>query len=324
MSGETIQQSTVSPTKETTGQTSITANAGAKASEANTTGTTEQKKSFDAQKFATLARREKLALEAERRAKSEVEKSTSLTEKYNKYEQALMDGKKDPLKFIKEHFGYDYQDITAMQLNDGRPTDNMELKSIKSEMEQWKEAQARKDNEFKEAQEKARLDAEQAEQKAQIDSFKTAIPEKLSKLDKVDLVTALLEPHEQSDKIFDIIEQHWLEQEGKKETDPAFVQTMLSVEDAADILEKALTEEFTTKVSKSKKFGDFIKQANAPAAPAQDKKDPKLEVTEQAPPGFAARTLTSEMAASAGNTSMVTAATDNDRMKRALAAMQGK
>jgi hypothetical protein len=309
-----VQQSPVPPINEGSKEKSEEIRAGSEAATPKESGTTNEKKPFDAEKFAALARRQKAQLEAERRAKSEFERNQVLSEKTKSFESELLEGKKNPFEFMKKHFGLTYEDLTEMQLNDGRPTDKMEITSKLSELDQWK-----KDQEELKAKEKEEFEREQSkreseEQEKQITEFKKGIPAKLEKNDKLDLVLALLEPEEQSTEVFNIIEAHWASEEEKIEKDPSYNPTLLSVDEAADILEGILSEKFSKHVTKSKKFGHLLKQEASPTKPAKDQ------------PGFrpsqvnTTKTLTNDTATSP---SLLSPQTERERMARAMSALGG-
>ena len=310
-----VQQQAVSPTKETDSQKSSTTGTGTEtpAAKPSAEGQPNEKKSFDAQKFAAIARREKAALEAERRAKAEFEKSSSLSEKLKSYEDKKAEARKAPFKFLEEELGLTYEDLTQMMLNDGKPTDNMELKDVRSELQKFKDEMAQRVEKEKEEALTSKQREEQEAQQKQIDDFKAGIPEKLAKIEKIDLVNALLDPSEQGEEIFKIIEEHWLGEEDKVSKDPNHNPTMLSVEEAADILEEVLSEQFTSKVSKSKKYGALLQQMKSGTAPKKDTPNKEESM-------FGSKTLTNDTATSP---SLLSPAAEADRMKRALSALGG-
>lgn len=306
-----IQQSTGSTTEENASQKSTTTGAGAQTNPQKTVAEDAgQKKAFDAEKFAALARRQKAQLEAERRAKTEFERNQVLSEKQKLFDTDLMDGKKKPFDFIKKHLGLTYEDLTEMQLNDGHMTEKMELTSKLSELDQWKKDQEELRSKEKEESERAQSQREQEDQKKQIDDFKKGIPSKLEKNEKLDLVLAFLEPEEQSEEIFGIIEAHWASEEEKVEKDSNYQPSLLSVDEAAEILEEALNEKFMKYVPKSKKFGHMLKQASNPAQPAKDKNEPSFTMS---------KTLTNDNVSS--SPSFLSPKNESDRMKRALSAL---
>jgi hypothetical protein len=310
----TTQQPGGSSNQNTDPKSAASPGVGSQAPAANA-GTAGQTKSETAERFAALARQEKSKLDLKRRAEEELNKNKGLSEKLSAYETRRAEAQKDPFKFIQEELGLSYEQLTEMQLNGGKPTTEMEITQKLSKIDKWEEeqklAQQKRDEEAKTYQEQQ----QQAEYEKQVKDFKSAIPDQLAKIEKLDMVTALLEPEEQSEEIFKIIEAHWATEEEKFEKDNSYQQKMMSVEEAAEVLEEILQEKFVKYGSKSKKFGDAIKNALSPAAPKATEK----------PSGFTASkasttTLTNE-ATSSGATSLVSAATDNDRMKRAMAAL---
>lgn len=269
-------------------------------------------KKFDAEKFATATRREKAARDLEGRAKSEWEKSQTAITEAKSYQTEKSEFKKDPLAFIKKHFGMSYEELTEIQLNDGKVPENMELKNRLSELDQWKLDQEAKNSKEKEDAEVAKAKQEEELHQQQVNDFKKSIPDKLKSIEKLDMVN-LLEPEEQSEEVFKIIEAHWADEEEKNAKDPAHTPTLLSVEEAADILEEVLSEQFLTKAGRTKKFGELIRQASNPT-PKKDDKKPESGFQMQT------RTLTNDNGVGS-SPSLLPPATENDRMQRALSAL---
>lgn len=303
----TIQQSGSPDQKENT-QAPNTAATGTQTNPANPGAATAAKK-FDAEKFATAARREKAALDLQNKAKTEFEKSQAAIAEAKAYQAEKLEFRKNPLEFIKKHYGMTYEDLTELQLNDGKPSD---ATALRLEMEQWKAEQLSKEEQQKKAEEERISRQQEEEQTRQINDFKKGIPEKLKSIEKLDMVN-LLEPEEQSEEIFKIIESHWADEEEKQAKDANYQPTLLSVEEAAEVLEDILYEQFVTKAGRTKKFGDMIKNANKP--------NPQPAKKESVESGFReTRTLTNDTGVGS-SPSMLPPATEDDRMKRALSAL---
>lgn len=277
-------------------------------------GATPAAKKFDAEKFASATRREQAARALEGRAKSEWEKSQAAINEAKSYQQEKLEFKKNPIAFLEKHFGMTYEQLTEIQLNGGELPDGMKVSNQLSEIEQWK-----KDQEDRIAKEKEEADSRAAKAQEeltlkQIDEFKKSIPDKIKSIEKLDMVN-LLEPEQLSEEIFKIIETHWASEEEKVEKDANYQPALLSVDEAADILEEVLSEQFMAKAGRTKKFGELIRNASKPANPAPDKKETGFQVTPSE-----TRTLTNDNGVGS-SPSILPPATESERMARAMAAL---
>jgi len=304
----TTQQPGGSSNQNTDPKSAASPGVGSQAPAANA-GTAHTEKKFDAEKFASAARREKASRDLENRAKSEWQKSEAAINEAKSYQAEKLEFKKDPFAFMEKHFGMTYEQLTELQLNGGKPTETM---SLRVEMEEFKAQQAKKAEEDRTAAEKRQAEEQEAEANRQIAEFKKGIPEKLKSIAKLDMIN-LLEPEEQGEEIFKIIESHWADEEEKFAKDPNYQQTMLGVEEAADILEEILTEQFIAKASRTKKWGETIKGANKPPTPPGEKTNQES--------GFSqTRTLTNDNGVGS-SPSLLPPTTEAERMKRALSAL---
>lgn len=245
-------------------------------------------------KFAALAKKERIARLAQYNLKT---KETSLAQR----EQAIAEReriweeefKASPLEAIKKR-GYTYEDITKAALNDGKFEPATEIKSVKEEIARLREEQKEKDKLALEQQQTA---VQQAEQEA-VDGFKFKIGEHIDGNKEKYELTALYEAH---DLVFQTVEEHYLRT--SKEGTPK----ILSVDEACALVEQYLESEIDRTAQASKKF-------QAKYSTGKTKED---QNTKPAPKSTT--TLTNQLTSSAP--SLLPQATENDRMKRALAAL---
>lgn len=199
--------------------------------------------------------------------------------------------KEDPDKLLEE-MGWDYDRLTERKLNGGGLTPKDLEKKMEERFKSFDERMA----EERAALEKAQAEKKDAEAKKIVDDFKGELKSFVtSKADKYKL-SNLFDP--EAELLYDTIDAYYQEHE-----------KVLSNDEAADLVEKYF-----------KKLYDDAHQALTPAeekALAEEKK--ALGVPEKKP---TTTTLTNDMATSTSG--FVSAKTDNDRMKRAMAALEGK
>lgn len=239
--------------------------------------------------LSILAKREK-ALQKQR---EEIQKSKldldSKYEEINKFKSLKEQAKTNPLKFLEEA-GLTYEELTNFILNGNKPTAEMETSSIKSEMQKLRDEIAQREQE-RENSAKA-MDEKRAQEA--ISNFKENITGFLTgKPDDFELCNNY---PESVDLIYDIIEAHF-----------AQTEKVMSMEEAAKLVEDHFESE-AMKVTSFKKI-----QSKLAPKPAPTEEDGFQKAKQQASP-----TLNNSMSQTVSGLSN---STENDRIKRALAAL---
>lgn len=246
--------------------------------------TQEKPKELLSTQFAALAKKEKAALLRQREAESKLKEAEEKLKLYEQFENKKKSAKSNPLEFLSEA-GLSYDDITEFMLNGG--TQHRDKTEVLEE----------KFNEFiknKEKEELERIEKEKASLKAQeekvIAEFKKTVNKFLTdnneKFELINLYNA-------QELVISTIEQHF---ENKNE--------ILSNEVAAQLVEEYLEEEIK-KLSNSKKFKEKFSVST-------DNKQPQVNKNSV--------TLPSSQPAS-NVPSMLSAKTEEERLRRALAAL---
>ncbi len=246
-------------------------------------------------KFAALARKERMLRDSAGRFKSQesalAERERKIAEREAAWERELRD---TPLEALKKR-GLTYEDLTKAALNDGKFQPETEVKSVKSEVERLRQEMAVKDKQAAEDAEKARAAAEQEV----VDAFKGRIGDHLgANKEKFELVNL----YEASELVYQTVEEHYTR------TKEAGSPKLLSIEEACQLVEDYLEGELDKTAKASKKFQTKYGQPQA------------KEDGGQRPAPKSSTTLTNQMASSAAP-SLLPAATESDRIKRALAAL---
>lgn len=246
-------------------------------------------------KFAALAKKERLARQAQYSLKS---KETSLAERERQVSERerLWEGefKQSPLEALRKR-GYSYEDLTKAALNDGKFQPETEIKEVKSEFERFKQEQADKEKKAVEEQNNA---AQKAEEQA-VQTFKSNIQTHLeTNKDKYEL-TAL---YEAEDLVFQTVEEHYLrtQKQGKPK--------IMSLDEACGLVESYIENQLEITAEKSKKFQSKYQALKAKAE--FENKSSKSSTT-----------LTNDLVPSSAAPSLLSVKTENDRIARALAAL---
>lgn len=243
-----------------------------------------------APKFAALAKKAKLAQQAQARLKAEraeIEKMRQEVESFNKYKS---EAKANPLKAL-ESMGLKYDDLVNYVLNGEKPTPEQEISMVKSEIQKFREEQERRELE---KEQQAKLEAEKAYEDT-INSFKAKVTEHVSSNpDKYELIAM----HEAEGLIFDTIEEYF-NTSGK----------IMAIDKAAELVEGYLEEQVESTLQKSKKF----------KAKLEKKEEPKAGATAKAP----SPTLNNTVATSTAAASFLSPKTEQERIQRALAKLSG-
>ncbi len=243
-----------------------------------------------ARHFAALSKKEKTlfrereALKAERAAiTAERAKIAELEAKYG--------AKPGSPREALERYGFNYRDATEYELNDGQPTAEQIARAAQAEVKAIRDEQAKRaETEAQEA--KARAEADKAEV---VEDFRTSIREFVT--DKADDYE-LIKFHEAYDVVYMTIEEHF-NRTGK----------LLSVPEGANLVEKYL-EKRMDDLRSTKKFAK-TRQGEPPEPQSGTSRQP-----EPAPRRTLDNTVTSSTP-----TLIKSPRVEDDRMKRALAAL---
>lgn len=245
-------------------------------------------------------------LESERaKLKSEAEAFANERKEYQEF-QALK--KMNPLKAI-EALGFTYQQLTDIVLNDSKPTPEMLYERMQQETEAKlnaykKEVEERESARAKKAEEEAR--------KALEDEQKAAEQEKLEVLNNFrgeirDFIQdnsddyELINLNEASEIVYSVVDKHF-EDTGK----------VMSIKEASDITEQWLAQQVQRNLA-TKKF-----QAKVSSPSPKESKEVK---SEKAAANSEPKTITNNMT-SAASTSAPVSDSEQDRIRRALAALE--
>lgn len=248
-----------------------------------------------AHKFASLARKERMARHMSKAVKSReaqlAERERQIAEREQMWEQEF---KKSPLEAIKKR-GFTYEDLTNAVLNDGKFSPETEIKEVKSEIERFRQEQELKEQKMLEMQQKQ---AAEAEAQA-IDTFKGNIASHIeTNKDKYEL-TALYEAEE---LVFETVEAHY------NSTLAAGKPKIMSIEEACTLVEEYLEHELEKTASTSKKF-----QSKFQAIKAKEE--------EKTNKPHSSNTLSNDLTPTSSAPSILSVKTENERIKRALAAL---
>lgn len=240
-------------------------------------------------KFAALARKEREILRAKEAMRAREYKLAQQEKEYQQYLQSKQNAKQNPIEALKA-LGLTYQEITDYMLNGEKPTAETQIQSVQQQMQKYIEQQ--------EMKEKQRLEQEaQAVQQQHaeiIHSFKGQIN---SFVDQNKDAYELTHLYGAQDLIYDTIAQHF-----------EATQQIMDTKQAAQLVEEYLESEYE-KAMNTKKISSRFKRAEEP-------KKEQVNVNS----GFQSKTLNNGMVSSAAP-SLLSPKTENDRIQRALAAL---
>lgn len=201
----------------------------------------------------------------------------------HQYEQLKSQAKLNPLKTI-EALGINYTDLTNFVLNNGKPTPELEIGAVKSELEQMKQAQIQREQQAR-SQAKQRAEQEVKEviddYRQSVNTFVTSNPNDYKLINKFDA----------QDMIVSTTHEYF------ERTKRAGNPKILSNKEAADLVEQYLRDQVTE--------GHSLLQP-----PQAQPEQGEAQRTQS-------KTLNNQMLSSAP--SLLPSATENDRLKRALA-----
>ncbi len=234
-----------------------------------------------ADRFAALAKKER----ALQRQMAELKAQQS---KVSEYEAARKAAAQNPVKAL-EALGLTYEQLTQFLLNGNKPTPELEIASVKQEIERLRNETALKEKAAREAQEQAA----RAEYQRTLSEFNAEINDYVkSNADKYEL-TAMY----QGESIVQAtIEQHFNN-----------TKKILSIQEATELVEKYFEEQVAA-AQKTKKF-------QAKSQPKEGGQPKGEQAAKTSSP-----TLANELTSSAP--SLLPAKTESDRLRRAMAALE--
>jgi hypothetical protein len=249
-------------------------------------------------RFATLLKKERENVKRQEEIKA---REAALAEKekgLSSMEQLRKQVAENPLKAL-ELLGVTYQQVTDFVLKGEQPTPDLQVQGLKNELEELKKRLEDKDKNATEEQ-KRRSEEEFNKTlndfKAGVDSFIESNAEKFE----------LLNTYKGGELVMAIIEQHYQDTKKAAEESGQGSPVIMKTEQACELAEKFYEGEVEKALGLKKvtaKVNPQPKEESKPDSPAQQR-----------------ATLTNQMSSSAP--SMLPAATEADRMKRALAKLE--
>lgn len=247
-----------------------------------------------------LARREAQIYKQRREADEQDKRLNEREERIKKYED-LETNKPDPVSLL-QRYGYSYEDATNFILNNNKPTVDLEIKKVRDELNQLKkstEDERQKSKDDAERQDKLLHEEATRSFKVEIHDFVADHPEEFE----------LINLYESQNLIYNVITEHWQKQIDEGAERPR----VLSTKDAAEMTEDYL-EKLIEKALKTKKWASrFAGKVSAPKADEKTQSKSPVTSTQNT-------TLTNQMHQAAP--SMLPAKNEQDRITRALAALE--
>lgn len=250
-----------------------------------------------AQRFAFLAKKEsalqkqraeiKAAREAMEAQKAEIEKIRQEIEASKSKKDSY---RTNPLSLLEEH-GMTYKELTDYILNNNTVSTEAQIRAIQERLD---EQEKRREQEKLEAQKRAEEEAKSREAQV-IQEFREEIGSFLKAKAETYELTAL---YDGADLVYDTVEEYF-DKTGK----------VLSIPEACELVEKYF-ESQVEKAAKTKKLSSKLQAAGSQQQPKEEK------LTQSAP----TRTLSNAKYTSS-MPSIVSPKVDNDRMARAMAAL---
>lgn len=294
---EILQQQGIPATKEVSPQEPAATGTG--------TETPQKAKPYESKVFASLAKRERELLDLKQQTKKDRETLDTERKEYEDWKAWKSKAKTNPKEYL-EKSGLTYEEVTDFYLNDGKPSADTQYKSIKEELDAFKKEQA-------DLRAKEQSDLEQAEQSKldeTIATFKEGINDFLSKnTDKYELINI----YEQQEMVYDYISAHYQQELEQQKTNPNHRPRVLDKEEASDAVEAYLEEEQIKRAQKSKKLQTKLGFGQT--------QDAKSQTTKPGETAMGSKTLSNENSLSSAP-SLLSPKTENERIKRALAALE--
>lgn len=241
------------------------------------------------EKFAAAVRREKALVKQMELAKAKEAELTERESKVKSMEMLRTEASRNPIKALAE-LGITYKQITDYVLGGEKVTPDMEVRSVRQEFEDYKRQQEEKE---KKAVEQALLRQQQDAQRIE-EEFQEEISDYLtSNAETYELINL----NQAKPIVYQKIREHF--QETKR---------ILGIKEASDLVEKYLEDQ----VQKNLETKKWKAKSGALAKPKPTEIPPKDSANQT-------RTLTNNMTSSAP--SFLPAKTEQERMQRALAAL---
>lgn len=248
-------------------------------------------------RFAALSKKEKQSLRAAQLAKQErdalAKEKAELTDWKKQKEEARANALRNPLKYLEEA-GLTYEQLTNSILAGDKITPELEIASVKKEIQRLREEQEQREAmTLKQQKEAAELETQETLSKYQVhlDQFLDQNKENYEFLHAFDVKSLVLP----------VIQTHY------EETLKSGKPIILSEKEAAELVEKSM-ESVVDKLVQTKKFKSKYSKTEEPKKEAGDS-------------GSSTKTLSNSLVSSSAP-SLLPAKTEQDRMARALAAMQ--
>lgn len=255
----------------------------------------EPKERIGADRFAQLTRKEQQIVAKQRELQSARAELDAAREELAEFTRLKEQARLDPIKFL-EHAGLSYEEVTSFVLNDHKPTAEVRVDAAKAEIEKLREELAEKESR------KIRAEQREAQKRieAEVQEWREGVVEQVRAASDSYELTNL---YGEQGSVPELIELHY-EQTGK----------VMPFEEAAKLVEDHL-EELVTKAGASKKIKA---KWQPPASPAEKNGDgkPAEQLT------ATRRTVVNNDMTATTPSIMRSASTDEDRVKRALAALE--
>ena len=244
-------------------------------------------------RFAFLAKKEQAVVRQRQELKAQLEAMEQQKAEIAKLRQEIEGGRSkkesyrtNPLALLEEH-GLSYKELTDYILNNNTVSTESQIKALQEKLES---VERQREQDRQEAAERAKRTAEQREQ-AVITEFKNEIGSFLKReTDKYELTNL----YDSSDLVYDTVEEYF-----------AKTNKVLSIPEACDLVE-AYLEKQVEKSLATKKLSTKVSRPQEPTASPQ--------------PAQQRKTLTNSNY-TASTPSLVSPRVENDRMSRALAAL---
>lgn len=251
----------------------------------------EKPRERSSDRFAALARKEAEVFRKQQAVRAQQAEIARQSEQIKAFEQAKRNAVLNPVEALKA-LGLTYEQITEYMLNDQKPTPQLEVQSVRQELEEFKR-QAREEQRQVLEQQKA-MAAQEQEQI--ISAFRDEVKDYVDQHAETYELTALYGGHS---LVSDVIEEHF-KQSGK----------LLTTPEAAKLVEEHY-EDLARKAQATKKFAATQQKVASPQAPTT------AQVTKIGP------TLSNDLSATATATPK-SPRSDADRIAAALARLEGR
>lgn len=242
-------------------------------------------------RFAALARKEAELVRKQQAFRSQQAEIARQAEEVRAFQQFREQARTNPLEALKA-LGISYDDVTSYVLNDNKPTPELEIGSLKQEIEALKRNTAAERERMLEEQRRAAM----TEQQQIVEAFREEVGEYISQHAETYELTSL---YGGSSLVADVIEEHFRN-----------TNKLLTIPEAAKLVEEHY-EDLARKAQATKKFAatqQKVAQAQGVAQPAVPRTGP---------------TLTNNLSATAA-TGTQQPRTEADRVAAALARLEGR